>query len=209
MTSNILKEIEIISLKPKGYSLLFQPSVFGSNLDGHTWSTLIQAHCISEQIKIDDVIFDPESDLFNAISQRKESLEVITTVIELLSKNSIAPENTLAQVSSISDSDEDMNTKEFLEWMSDAGFDLTIPQAFEFGFDSFKDVEHSKIVQKALKEEGYSAEIEEIDDDVYFDINIKILPNEQELIKVESCFERIAARFHIDYLGFGVDMNDD
>lgn len=208
MSIDIKSMIEIAQLENEEYCLVFRPLDVGSPLDGHTWSLLVQAYCYAEKVLFGDVVHDPESDMYSAISARKEQLEEISGVIEKLSSDTAVRQKLLAQIEELEDFDDDMTTEEFLEWMATAGFDMSVPQLFDFGLDSFQDVEQATSVQAEIEHQGYRTDIEVIDDEVFFDINVITLPTLSSLQKIEHFLKTVALKYEVKYIGFGVEMQD-
>lgn len=187
MSIDIKSMIEITKIDTEEYCLFFRPLDAGIPLDGHILSLLVQAFCSAEKVNIEDTVHDPESDMYIAIMPRKEQLEDISKAIVTLSSNTVIREKILTRIGELNDPDDDMTTEDFLEWMSSAGFDMTMPQFFEFGLDSFQDSEQANSVQAEIEQQGYKTDVEVIDDDVFFDIIVKTIPTLSSLQKIE-CF---------------------
>ncbi len=206
MNSSYKNTIEILDLKPDGFNLVFLPSNIESSADGHTWSLIIKAHCISEKTNINDIIFDPESDMFSALSNKKKSLEKLAIIIDSLINNHLIYEKALAGIETVSNSsDEDMTTEEYLEYMKDIGLNMSVKHTFEFMLDSFDSEKQAIVVKKILEGEGYSPKFEIHDDDIYFSLVLQLQPIESEVNKIESLLNRVSVMHGVEYIGFGVD----
>lgn len=146
--------------------------------------------------------------MYSAIAAKKEPLEEISRAIVKLSSNTAVREKLLAQIDELGDFDDDMTTEEFLEWMAIAGFDMKVPQLFNFGLDSFQDSEQASSVRAEIERQGYRTDVEVIDDEVFFDINVRTLPTLSSLQKTEHFIKTVALKYDVKYIGFGVDMQD-
>lgn len=203
MTTGSKIEIEISDNGEHGYSLVFDPSDINSSHDGHNWSTIIKNHCIASNVIIDELTFDPESDMFSAYSEKSEPLETLRQAIEQLLSDDELLNSYSTDTNDIEDSDDDMTNEEFVEWMKENGIGNT-PQIFEFSFDAFNDKKQAKALESELTELGFNPNIEKIDGEIFFDLSVKIMPDVAELDAIESIFKRLAKQHGVKYLGFGV-----
>lgn len=206
---DIARMVKIEKIEGEDYLLIFRPSDAGSSLDGNAWSLLVHAYCNAINAPIGDVVHDPESDMYAAISADRKQLEAISKAIEVLSRDPALRDTLLSEIDHVDEIDDDLTTEEFLAWMADAGFDMTAPQTFNFGFDSFRNLEQVKNVQAEIERHGYMAEVEVTEDDIFFEVNVDTMPALSALQEIENYLESIALKYDIKYIGFGVDFENE
>lgn len=198
--------VEIKKTENEQYCLIFNPSDIERSIDGYAWELLIKAYCRDEKISLEDVNHDPESDMYGAFASDIRPLEGIAVAIEALASNNILRDKLLKVVSelTISRDDDDMSTEEFLEWMSEAGYDMSTPKAFIFDLDCVKDEEQAKAIQIEVERKGYKTETEILDDEVYFQVKVSVKPVLDLVLEIESSLESVARKYNAKYIGFGI-----
>ncbi len=198
--------IGIEKLDDGQYYLVFHPSDTRLSYDGHTWAMLVISYCNAENIAIGDVTHDPESDMYSAISLNVGQLESIKTAIEVLMSNSNLCETLASQFKELDEGYEegDLTTEEFLEWMDEAGYDMTKPRTFIFDLDAFENMEQAETVKNEIEKKGYNVKAELLEDDIYFSIKISLKPSLALISEIELYLQSVALRHGIKYIGFGV-----
>lgn len=198
--------VEIRELAANQYALFFFLDD-DSALDGHTWSDLIQAYGRAENLSLDDVIHDPESDLYSATATAIEPLEEVAAAIDALAGNSKLRSEYLRAISTTDrpHDDEDMTTEEFLEWMVEAEYNMAVSRNFMFDLDSLRDAQQAETIKREIERRGYKVTLEIDDPDIYFQITARIQPLLIEVLEIEAYLRSVAAKFGVRYIGFGIN----
>jgi len=199
--------VKIEALDTNQYYLSFDVNDIKHSKDGHTWALLIQTYCRNKKINLGDVTHDPESDLYAAIASTKESLEKISSVIQVLISDHYLFEKTLQKVNELDDyhDEDDMTTEEFLEWMSEAGYDMSKPKTFDFLLDNLINPEQAKLIENEIKAKRYKTRVDVSDpDDIFFQIKVSVKPSLDLVLEIEEYLESIALKYGVRYIGCGI-----
>ncbi len=192
-------------MKSGQYYLTFHSDVECGSIDGYIWSLLVQAYCRANKMSLAGASHDPESDSYSAIAQEMEPLEKISEAIDALLADDSLREDYISRIGELDQSqdDDDLTTKEYLEWMTEAEYDMTVPQTFTFDLDGVKDAEQARVIQSEIEKKGYKTKVEIIDGEVFFEVIVKTEPTLNVVLDIESYLESVALTFDAKYIGFG------
>ena len=127
---------------------------FPDNIGGYEWESAIKTACKKKNIDISKVEFDSESDMFAVYSQKKEHLQPIASVIDMLVSK---PKNLKLMLDSVSEctiEDDISAPEEFIENLECMGFDLSKSRQIAFYLE-FENAQHAKAACKECYLEGY------------------------------------------------------
>ena len=198
---------EILEINDGFYSLIFTEfDRFNATehfVDGHIFSAIIEAHCNSKNIDISSVELDPESDMFTANSSDYKKLENISFCIQNLLQDTSALKRAIENLKETDESSGDLTTKEFLEILRE---DSLEPYIFEFNID-FYNLKQARNAFEEIKELGYKCLLEEVDGEIYFDVQVSILPEETAVLEKELEIKKLAKKYKGQYSDYGVKFN--
>ena len=188
---------EISKINSEGYSLYFDDldsakksfDKFDMISDGHHWERAIDYYCMDNNIDISKIDFDSESDLFAAYSNDKESLKIVTSIIDKF----IQQPKTLNDVlKNIEDEDDECFTpSEFIEHLEDNGFNLSEKINIIFYVD-FNDEKQAKEACELASVNGYTCLLGIEYDNSPIAASIEMIPNKNNIEKSYKFFMEIA-----------------